>query len=259
MIEGCLADDRLRLLAQGGGDGRSVLVQLAEGRVARQHPVRGPADGDRGRPRVHQGVRRAAQDRPARVRPGEPGPARRERQPGSRDLAERRRAPDHHLADRLRDVAGGLAGDLDQLVGQAALVDQDQRVRLEPERAAEAGRQRRRARRGPRRARRPGSRRGRRVGQDRVRHLLGRLAERAGGADERCRGPHRIARHLPEEAAAGEAERFVAVRRRRGRGRRGRGGGLGGQVARAVEVAHRSDPGTRRWPGERSVSTGSPT
>ena len=107
--------------------------------------------------------------------------------------------------------------DLDQLVGEASLVDEDERVGLEAERAAEAARRavdaRRRAAARPRRR---GAGRGRRVGQDRARHLLRRLAQGAGGADERGRGPHRVARHRArKKRAAGEAERLVGRRLRR--------------------------------------------
>ena len=64
----------------------------------------------------------------------------RQRQPDRGRLAHRRRAADDHLADRPGDLARGLAAHLDELRGQAALVDEVDRVVAPAERGPEAGR-----------------------------------------------------------------------------------------------------------------------
>ena len=44
--------------------------------------------------------------------------------PKGRSTADRRRAAHHHVADRLRDLFGAAAGDVDRLVGKQALVEE---------------------------------------------------------------------------------------------------------------------------------------
>ncbi len=103
---------------------RPVLDQVADGLVAGDHPVHGPAEVDRRRPGCAQRRRRAAEDRPAGVRHRVAGPLRGERQPDRGDLADRRRAPDDHLADRVGRLGPVVDLDLDELVRQPPLVDE---------------------------------------------------------------------------------------------------------------------------------------
>ena len=77
----------------------AVLGQVADRLVGGHHPVDRPAEVDRRRARVAQGVGGAAQRRPARVRPRGPACVRRQGQPDRGDLADGRGAADDHLAD----------------------------------------------------------------------------------------------------------------------------------------------------------------
>ena len=230
-------DDRLRLVAKGRRDCRSVVEQLPHRGIAGQHPVRRPADRHRRRARVDEGVRRAAQDRSPGVRLGLRRPSGGKGQADRRHLAEGRGAADDHVPDRLRHVAGRLAADLDELVGQAPLVEEHEPVVDEAERAAEAGRGRRGGRAGHR---------GRSVGEEVVRHLLRRLADRARGPDERS--PRSAPRRRRSRGRSGAAPggsprrgRTTAAGRRAGRrrscGRRTRRGRPAAQYRMTAETA----------------------
>ena len=116
-------------------------VSSPSGRVAGEHAVRGPADRDGGRPRVDQGVGGAAQDRAAgvrlRVRPARPA-ARARPAAATWPSAGAPRTTISRIA--WATSPADLADDLHELVGQAALVDEDEAIALQPERASEAGR-----------------------------------------------------------------------------------------------------------------------
>ena len=240
-----LADDGLGLLAQRRRDRRPVVEELAERRVAGQHAVHGPLDRDGGRSGVDQGVGGPAQDRPPRVGLRELRAASRQGKAGGGDLAERRRAAHDHLPDRLGHVAGRFADDLDQLVGEPALVDEHEAILLQPERAHEAGRDH--GSRGRGRAATGG--RGAALREDAVRDLLGRVAQGPSRSHEGRGGANGIARQHAEEAASLQTQGLV------GRGRRR---GTSGRRAGSVEVAHGRGTGPGRGRSDRSISTGSP-
>ncbi len=156
---------------------------------------------------VHEGVGRSAQDRPSRVRPAGRGPTRGRgpaprRRPGP--ALERPRTTISRIACATSAAEAQLTSTSSP--GRRRWSTRTSRSALEAERAAEPrrrGRCRGRARRG--------------LGEDRAGHLLGRLAECAGRAEEGRRRSHGVAGHGPEEASPGEAHRLVGIQGRHGR------------------------------------------
>ncbi len=218
-------------------DRRPIVGELADRRVAGHHAVRGPAD----RTAVGRALTRAlaAPRRIARRAYGSRlGAFRRQREADRGDLADRRRAADDHLADRPGDLGGGLAGDLDELVGEPALVDEDEAIRLEPERGPEAGRD-------PGARAWPGRRGwpGRAVREDAGRDLRGRVAQGPSRAHDRRRGPR----------LAGETRKKRRRSRRGPRRARAAGGTSGRRAGRSGSlIGGRTGPGRGRSAG-RSV------
>ncbi len=127
-----LEDDRVRLLAHRVGDRLAVVGQLADLDVAGHDALDRPAQVDRRRARVDEGVGRAPEGRPARVRHAIALVLGAQREADRRDLADRRRPADDHLADRPGGLAGRLDRVLDERVGQPALVDQVEDRRRPP-------------------------------------------------------------------------------------------------------------------------------
>ena len=145
-----------------------------------------------------------------------------------RDLADRRRAADDHLADRERHLSGRSARILDERVGQLPLVDQVEDAAILAERCPEPGRARRRRfgrRDRPRIRRRPRSQSGRSAlgVQDRAGRLRRRLLERLRGARDRCRGVDQLDPERAKESPPTQVDGRVGSGRRRPRrlGRRG--------------------------------------
>ena len=134
------------------------------------------------------------------------------------------RAADDHLADRVRDLGGRAVLDLDERVGQLALVDQVEDAAVLAERRPEAGRRASAAsaRRATGAARRPPPRV--RVEDPAAASAEARWSGLRGAGDGR-RGLHQLAGELAEErrrprsapSAAGVGRAATGVSRRLGR------------------------------------------
>jgi hypothetical protein len=202
VVVGGLPDDRVRLGAELPCDEVTVGVRAADRLEPGEQPVDRPAGVHRGGAGVAEGVRGAADIGATGIWPLLARPMGGQRQPQRSHLADRRGTPDDHVADRARGIDRGVDLELDELLGQAALVDDEQGVVTvaEPEWASEAGG----GSAGPRRLQRL-RRRGHRAGiQDGGGRLRGRLADGLRGAHDRRRVLDDLARELPEEPAAGE-------------------------------------------------------
>ena len=140
VVGGRLEDDPVGLLAHRVGDGRAVLGQLVELGVAGEDALDRPAEVDRRRPGVDERIGGAADRRLARVRTAVTLVLGAHREADRRDLADRRRPADDHLADGPGRLAGRFDRVLDELVGELALVDEVEHAAVLAERGPEAAR-----------------------------------------------------------------------------------------------------------------------
>ena len=205
VVDRGLADDRVGLGTKAGGDRRSVLGQIADGLEPGHHPVDRPAEVDRRRPGRPESRSAAAENRPAGVRLGVLRPLGRQGEPDRRDLSDRRRAANDHLANGGRGLGRVSDVDLDELIGQPALVDEVEDCIAFAKRRPEAGRGAAvRLRRADRldEGLQPG--RGRHRIEDCAGRLGRRALERLGGTRDGRRGLEQLAGELTEEAAPGE-------------------------------------------------------
>ena len=123
--------DGLRLLQQHRGHGRRRGGRAAAGErrlPGSPHLVQRPAQVDGGGPRGQQAARGLLERGPergriVRARSGRLGG--RERDAAGRRDADRRRAADRHVADAVRDLTPGAAGDVALVLRQRELVDED--------------------------------------------------------------------------------------------------------------------------------------
>ena len=123
---GRLGDDRLGLAPHRIGHDGAVGIELIDGRDRGKAAVDRPPDIDGRRTRRDEGVGRALEMRPAHERRHLAGGSCLEGQPDRGYLAHRRRPADDHLPDRVGHVTGRPADLLDELIGEAALVDEKQ-------------------------------------------------------------------------------------------------------------------------------------
>ena len=205
VVDGGLRDDRVGLRPERVGDGPAIVGQVADRLVAGHHPVDRPAQVDRRRAGLDEGVGPAPQRGAAGVRSGVADALGRERHADGRHLPDRGRAPDDHLADAEGDLAGGLRPRSRGGIGEPPLVDQVQDAGVLAERRAEAGR----GGRTPVRPARVGEaqHRGAGFGVEDPRRRLDRCAlERLGGPGHGRGGLDEVARELAEEPAASEID-----------------------------------------------------
>ena len=246
-----LADDRVRLCPERIGNDVTIVAQLADRLEAGHHPVDRPAEVDRRRARSPECRRAGPEDRPPGVRLGQPGTIRRQGHPDGRDLADRRRAADHHLLDRIGRLGRVPDLDLDELIREQPLVDQVEDADAFAERSAEAGR----GSGGTVGFGAAGARDdavrldpgGRRDGvEDRAGGFGRRPLEGLGGTGDCRRGLDQLARELAEEAAPGDlggVDRWLGGGRSRRIGRCLRG--IGVQVGQSMLAGGRTRAGGR--------------
>ena len=195
---GRLEDDRVGLGAHRVGDRVAVLGQVADRLVAAMHPLDRPAQVDGGRAGVDERVRRAAERRPARVRP--------RRRALSRALSASPMAATWPMAGAPRTTISRIAyaaspadrhGYSTRASGSRRWSIEVQDAAVLAERCAEAGRGRRDYRHGPR----PSSVATAPRVQDRAGGLGRRLLEHLGRAGDRRRAWNSSPAKAEERAA----------------------------------------------------------
>ncbi len=239
-----LEDDRVGLGAHRVGDRPAVIGQVADLLVASHHALDRPAQVDRRRPGTDERLRRPTQGRPAGVRHAGALLLGAHRQADGGDLADGRRAPHDHLADRVGDLPGIPARIFLEGIGKPALVDQIEDAAALAERGPEPGRTARRAR-CPDRVVTGRTEQLRRAGgvEDRAGRLRCALLEGRGGAgdghgrldqlDRQSSGRNAAARDRPQTGspAAHSCPRRVPPTRRRWTGSCRLGLGWGRSIA----------------------------